>query len=185
MKNGTLFVISSPSGGGKSTVISKILEKNQNLSYSISATTRKPRAGENEGEDYYFMTKKQFREYVKDNRFLEWAEVHNNYYGTLKSQITEMLENGKHVILDIDVQGGKAVKECMPESVLIFLMPPSIEELEKRLRSRGTDSDEDIVRRLLAAEQEMEQKDKYDYTVVNDTIDQSVKKVETIINHFS
>jgi len=185
MSKGTLFVISSPSGGGKSTIISRLLKNDKNLKYSVSATTRKPRKGEVNGIDYYFLSENEFKEKIKKGEFLEWAEVHNNYYGTLRSQIENTLNRGHNVILDIDVQGGSSVKKIMPEAVLIFLMPPSLEELEKRLRNRGTDSEEDIKKRLENARHEIDQSSKYDFKVVNNEISETVTMVEKIIKQFN
>jgi len=184
-KRGTLFVISSPSGGGKSTIISHLLEQEDNLYYSISATTREPRPGEKDGKDYHFFSKEEFKKKVRKNEFIEWAEVHNNFYGTLKSEIDDALKRGENVVLDIDVQGGESIKKIFPDSVLIFLMPPSLEELEVRLKNRGTESELSLKQRLNAAKYEIEHAGMYNYQIINDSVDDTVNKVKTIIKHFS
>ncbi len=184
-KRGTLFVISSPSGGGKSTIISHLLDQEDNLYYSVSATTRKPRKGEKDGDDYHFITREEFEAKIKNNEFIEWAEVHNNLYGTLKSEIDKALEKGRNVILDIDVQGGESIKKIIPDSVLIFLMPPSIEVLENRLKKRGTESELSLKQRLKAAKHEIKYADKYDFQVINNKLEDTVNEVKTIIKHFS
>lgn len=180
---GLLCVISSPSGGGKTTVIRKILERDRSLAYSISATTRPKRKEEKEGRDYYFLTEEEFKEKIKRGEFIEWAEVHGYLYGTLKAPIEEFLKQNKVVLLDIDVCGGLAVKRGYPESsLLIFLDPPSLESLSERLRKRGTNSEEEINKRLQRVPQEMEKAELYDYRVINEDLDTTVKEVMRIIN---
>jgi len=174
-------VISSPSGGGKTTVIQKLMDLHSDFEYAVSATTRKPRGAEQEGVDYYFITKQEFENKIREQAFLEWAEVHGHFYGTLKSQVVACMEQGRNIILDIDVQGGLSVKQQIEESVLIFLMPPSIHVLEKRLRSRGTDDGETIRHRLNAAAQEIKAAEQYDYIVFNHEIDQAVQDIQKII----
>ncbi|MFC1568595.1 guanylate kinase [bacterium] len=181
MNPGKVIVISSPSGGGKTTIIQKLREMNPDLMYAISATTRVPRGQEKEGNDYFYLNKKDFKKRIQDNEFLEWAEVHGNYYGTLRSQVSDCLLQGKNIILDIDVQGGLAVQKQLKETILIFLMPPSINVLENRLRSRGTDDGETIENRLKAASQEMQAAEQYDYIIYNHDIEQAVHDIQQII----
>lgn len=176
-----LIVISAPSGAGKTTICSALLQRDKRLAESISVTTRQPRGSEKEGVDYYFITEKQFQRDQKLNRFLEWAKVHDYFYGTLKKEIKNKTAAGFDVLLNIDVQGGLAVKRQMPEAVLIFLAPPSMNVLKKRLTGRGTDSRDVINQRLLNAKQEMKQSNRYDYLVVNDKLDQAIQNIETII----
>jgi len=180
---GLLCVISSPSGGGKTTVIKEILKRDSSLAYSISATTRPQRGEEREGEDYYFLTEEEFKEKIKRGEFIEWAEVHGYFYGTPKAPIEGFLKQNKVVLLDIDVCGGLAVRREYPEcSLLIFLDPPSLESLTERLKKRGTDSEEEIKRRLQRVPWEMEKAELYDYRVINDDLDTTVKEVMRIIN---
>jgi guanylate kinase len=180
--HGKLFVISSPSGGGKSTVIRTMREMDPGLSYSISATTRPPRRNELDGVDYYFLSKSEFKERIRNNAFIEWAQVHDAYYGTLRDALERSLSEGKTVLLDIDVQGGIQIKSKMPESILIFLYPPEFEVLSDRLIKRGTDSPESIKRRLEVAKSEIEVGNQYDYHVFNSSIQETVREVITIIN---
>lgn len=182
-KQGKLYVISSPSGGGKSTVINEILNINPTLSYSISATTRAPRTYERDGKDYFFLSEQKFLKLIEQNKFIEWEKVHDCYYGTLRSQIEKKISRGKKVILDIDVQGGVTIKKKFSEAVLIFLWLPSLKILEQRLRKRGTENDAIIKKRLKRAEVELQKVDQYDYVIVNDKLDNTVKEVLTIIQN--
>jgi guanylate kinase len=174
---GRLFIISAPSGTGKSTVIKKLMETCKDLYFSVSATTRPARPGEVHGVSYYFITHEEFEKHIRQNDFLEYAEYVGNYYGTLKAPVLARLEEGKDVILDIDVQGCKQIIAAMPEAITIFLVPPSMEELENRLRIRGTESEERVKNRLIRAKAEMLEKDSYDYVVVNDEVDKAVAEV--------
>ncbi|MBP7653655.1 guanylate kinase [Candidatus Dependentiae bacterium] len=178
---GNLFVISAPSGAGKSTICKKVLADLEKISFSVSMTTRKPRQGEVDGVDYKFVEVDEFKKTIEKNGFLEWAQVHNNYYGTPISLVREKTDNGIDIILDIDVQGGMQVKERAPESILIFIAPPSMEELERRLKGRQTDSEEVINVRLKNAYKEMEYKDKYDFLIINDNLEQAVEELKNII----
>lgn len=178
MSKPKLFVISGPSGSGKTTVCDKLLEEIKDLKYSISLTTRTPRRGEENGKDYFFISKDEFKKRVKENKFLEYAAVFDNYYGTDKDWI---LSQDKDVLLSIDVQGAAQIKNNYKHAVLIFLMPPSITVLEKRLRLRATDHPEEIEKRLSKAKEEMAQVSNYDYTVINDKLDDSVSKIKSII----
>lgn len=180
-KRGVLIVISGPSGAGKGTICKELLEKNDNLFLSVSATTRNPRAGEVHGVNYYFITKETFMQKVDEEDFLEYAEVYGNCYGTPKSNVEKMLEEGKDVILEIDIQGALKVKENFSEGVFIFILPPSMEELKQRIIKRGSETEESLMRRFKSAYQEINYVSKYNYAVVNDTLDVAVSKVEGII----
>ncbi|HPG31318.1 MAG TPA: guanylate kinase [bacterium] len=178
---GNLLVISAPSGAGKSTICKRVLAELENISFSVSMTTRKPRTGEIDGADYKFTDVDTFKKTIEENGFLEWAQVHNNYYGTPISLVKEKTDSGTDIILDIDVQGGMQVKKRAPESILIFIAPPSMEELERRLKGRQTDTEEVINLRLKNARSEMEYKDKYDYLIVNDNLEKAVEDLKKII----
>jgi guanylate kinase len=181
VRKATLVVLSSPSGGGKTTICRKILNKHEDYLYSISATTRKKRKNEKEGKDYFFLSESQFKQIIKNRGFVEWAEVHGEYYGTFKKFVNKAKEKRKTALLVLDVQGGMAIKKKYPESVLIFLLPPSLEELKKRLRQRGTDSIVEIKKRLTIALKEIQFWSKYDYVVINKKLEETVKLVEEII----
>ncbi len=178
-QRGLLVVISSPSGGGKTTVVKRILDSGDDrFVYSVSATTRPPRPGEKDGRDYFFLSDEEFRRRIQDGAFAEWAEVHGHLYGTLKDQIDRNLEAGKIILLDIDVKGGLSLKQAFPEdSLLIFLAPPSLEVLEQRLRQRGTDSEEEINRRLQRVKMELDAAKQYDAVIVNEDLDATVRGV--------
>ena len=178
---GVLIVISGPSGAGKGTICKALLEKHKNIYLSVSATTRKPREGEVEGVNYYFLTKETFEEKVKENGFLEYANVHGNFYGTPKVNVEKMLEEGKDVILEIDIQGALQVKENFKEGVFIFILPPSMEELKQRIIKRGSETQESLMTRFKNAYKEINYVSKYNYAVVNDKLDIAVSKVESII----
>jgi guanylate kinase len=178
---GKLIVVSGPSGAGKSTV-TKIARDKLNIPLTISATTREPRPDEADGIDYYFLPKEKFMKKVENDEFFEWAEVHGNYYGTLKAEVEKKREEGNTVLLEIDVQGGLIVKEKDPSAVLVFFKAPNEKELEKRLRDRGSDSEDVIHRRLENALKEMEYEKKYDYSIINNSIDQSFQELMDIIN---
>lgn len=179
--HGRLFVISAPSGTGKGTIINEILKKRDKIVTSISATTREPREGEKDGEAYYFITKDTFCEMIEKGEFLEHAEFVGNYYGTPRSAILKNIESGIDTILEIDVQGAKQVKASMPEAVMIFIIPPSMDELERRLRSRGTDSEQSLTARLDRAKEELAESGLYEYNVVNDEIARAVDEILAII----
>lgn len=178
---GVLIVISGPSGAGKGTICKALLEKQDNIYISVSATTRSPRKGEIEGVNYYFLTKNAFEEKVKENGFLEYANVHGNFYGTPKGNVEKMLDEGKDVILEIDIQGALQVKENFKEGVFIFILPPSMEELKQRIIKRGSETEESLMTRFKNAYKEINYVSKYNYAVVNDTLDIAVSKVESII----
>ncbi len=177
-KRGNLFVISGPSGVGKGTLVAKLADEDD-IWVSVSATTRAPRAGEVEGRSYFFMSRDAFLEKVEKGGFIEWAEYSGNCYGTPKDKVDEQLDAGRDVILEIEVQGALQVKELLPDTKLIFIEPPSLEVLEKRLRGRGTESEEAIARRLRTAKVELDEKMKYDYTLVNDDLEEAFQELRS------
>lgn len=181
MKTGKLFVLSGPSGVGKGTLRQHALNNAPNLKYSISCTTRKPREGETDGVEYRFISHSQFQEYISRELFLEYAHVHEDYYGTLKADVMNDLESGHDVLLEIDVQGALQVKEKMPEAVLIFVAPPSVEVLTQRLTGRGTENAESLNVRLNNAIGELSYKDRYDYVIVNDDLESACEELRKII----
>jgi len=181
-RSGNLFVISGPSGDGKGTILREVLEQIDDGWYSISVTTRDPRFNETEGEDYYFVDDARFDELVRTDGLLEWAPVHTKRYGTPRAPIQTHIDNGEQVLLDIDVAGALQIKESMPECVMVFIEPPSMEILEARLRGRGTDSEEQIGHRLSEAVNELSLKSRYNYTVVNDELEHAVTQVVDIVD---
>ena len=182
MSKGKLFVISGASGVGKSTVLSRVMAQRQDLRFSVSATTRVPRPGEEDGVSYYFVSKDTFLDMIEKDQFLEYDAHMDNYYGTPKEQLEEKLDKG-HVILDVEPNGAFNVRKSRPDAVLIFVAPPSLEELERRLRSRGDTSEEQIRLRCQRVQWEMEQSKKYDYIVVNDQVEACADKILNIIAH--
>lgn len=181
-QQGKLVVITGPSGVGKGTIVKSLLTKNPHIFLSISATTRPPREGEIDGKDYYFLSRLQFEEMITNSQLLEWAEYAENYYGTPKQPVLEQIEQGKIVILEIEVLGANQVKKSFPSAIRIFILPPSIEELEKRLRERGTDGEEVIVKRLDKAKEELAVSHEFDYQIINDTLEKAIAEVEKSIN---
>ncbi|ADE57208.1 guanylate kinase [Aminobacterium colombiense DSM 12261] len=180
-----MFVISGPSGAGKGTVRKALFEQMPDLVYSISCTTRQPRDGERDGVDYRFLSEEEFKKLVEEKKFLEWAVVHEHLYGTLKSDVEKVLEAGVDVVLEIDVQGALQVKNAFDDSVLIFIMPPSKEELERRLRNRGTEEEDTVQLRLSNALKEMEKMHMYDYVVVNDSVLRAALEIKRIIASYN
>ena len=178
---GNIIVISGPSGVGKDTIVKNLLKEMDNIILSVSYTTREKREKEEDGKDYFFITKEEFEEKIKNNEFLEYATYINNYYGTSKRQVKKLLNEGIDVILVIEVKGTKIIKELIPDAILIFIMPPSLEELKNRLKKRTGDSKEQISDRLETAYQEIKQYKKYNYVVTNDDINNAVEKVKSII----
>ena len=178
---GKTFVVSGPSGVGKSTVLKALLEKRPDLYFSVSFTTRAPREGEQDGVNYHFVTREEFQARIGRGEFLEYAEYVGNFYGTPKKFVDDAMEAGKDVILDIEIQGAIQVCSKRPDTVRIFIAPPSWAELERRLKERGTDSDEKIEKRLLRAKVEFQTAHTYDYFVINDTVDNAVRELNAII----
>ena len=176
-----LFVFAAPSGAGKTTLVKHATKNNPDLKFSISYTTRKPRSSETEGVDYLFVDKDEFNRLRDGGALLEWAEVFDNYYGTSRIQVEEHLADGNSVLLEIDWQGARQVREAMPECVSIFILPPSKDELERRLRSRGTDSDEVIARRLRDSLSDMGHWDEFDYVIFNDDLGQAVADLQDVM----
>ena len=181
-KNGVLVLFSGPSGVGKDTVLEVVLKKDNSLQRSISLTTRDIRDNEIDGRDYYFISKDRFNNMVENGEVLEFAQYGKNFYGTPKAPVDKWLSEGKTVILKIEVQGAQQIKKLYPDAVGIFVLPPSMEELENRLRSRGTEDEEDIQKRLEIAKNEVEKSVDYDYTVINDDLDSASNDVLKIIN---
>lgn len=180
---GKLIVYTGASGVGKGTIMKELLSKDPTVRLSVSATTRSPRPGEINGREYFFVTKEEFEKMIDDEGFLEYASYCGNYYGTPKKAVEEMLENGFNVMLEIEVQGGlQIIKKC-PDCTSIFIMPPSQEELEKRLRGRGTESEEVILERLNAAKTEITYSDKYNFVVVNDDVSKAAEEIMKIIHN--
>lgn len=180
-RSGILFVVSAPSGGGKSTILRRLLEKDSSITYSVSATTRPPRRTEVDGQDYHFKTVEEFESLIGEGAFLEHAKVHGNYYGTLKSEVDRQVAQRKDIVLDIDVQGSLALKRVRPSTVLVFVLPPSIATLERRLRSRGLDDDQAVALRLRNAREEIRHAPRYDYALVNEDLDATIERVQQII----
>lgn len=180
-KKGTLFVITGPSGAGKGTVLKQVIQSLENLYFSVSATTRAPREGEQDGVHYHFLTKACFEELIERNRFLEYARYAENYYGTPLDPVEEQLAQGKDVILEIELQGALQVKNRLPEAVLVFIAPPSFDALESRLRGRGTETEEVILRRLTIAREECAHMGEFRYVVVNDKVEVAADELRSII----
>lgn len=181
MRKGLLILISGPSGTGKGTVCDLLRKNHPEISYSISATTRQPRPGEQDGVNYYFYDKEKFRQMIDAGELLEWAEVYCNYYGTPKQKVLDRLNAGEDILLEIDTQGALNVMKAMPEGLFIFLLPPSLEELANRLKGRGTETEESLQRRLGAAVDEIKIAHNYRYVVVNDKVEAAEKAIAGII----
>lgn len=176
------IILSAPSGGGKTTIARELLRRRHDLGYSVSCTTRHPRPGEEHGQDYYFLSLTDFIREREKNAFAEAAEVHGNLYGTLKGEVKRVLSAGRHVIMDIDVQGAKQFKRAFPDSVTIFVLPPSAEVLLDRLKSRQTEDRKQLIARLQSALLELQAIDEYEYVVVNDDLEQAIRTVSSIID---
>jgi len=176
-----LIIVTGPSGVGKGTVVKEILDKDKDIWLSISATTRKPRIGEKDGGNYYFISDERFQDMIEKNEFLEWAQFAGNYYGTPLSTVNERIEKGFIVLLEIEVDGAKQIKEKFPKALSIFLLPPSMEELEKRIRLRGTEKEEAINRRLSRANYEISSSDKFDFVLTNYDVDETVENFFKLI----
>ncbi len=180
-KKGVLIVISGFSGSGKGTLMKKLVADYDNYALSISMTTRKPREGEEDGREYFFVTKEEFESRIESGGMIEYASYCDNFYGTPRAYVEQQLENGKDVILEIEIQGAHKVKEIYPEAILMFVMPPSAQELYRRLKGRGTESDEVIAKRMARAVEESEGIDTYDYIVVNDKLEDCIVQINTIV----
>jgi len=178
---GILFVISGPSGAGKGTILERVLKNRQNIEFSVSATTRSPRPGEVEGIHYFFITREEFKQKIESSKFLEWAHVHDEYYGTLREWVQSRLDEGHDVVLDIDVQGALQIMKNAVDEVFIFIAAPSIDELHRRLTKRGTESEEKILRRLEVARHELEHVSKYEYLIINDDLSLACEQLNAII----
>lgn len=180
-KRGNVVVITGPSGVGKGTIVKQILAKYNDIVLSVSATTRKIRPGERNGVEYYFKSVEEFKNLIDEGQMLEWAIFADNYYGTFKDAVKEKINEGKDVILEIEVQGAMQVKDKLPESILIFIAPPSLEELKTRLVGRATETPEVVMKRLKIAEEELKTTNKFKYVVKNDNLELAIKEVENII----
>ncbi len=180
-RKGKLFVFSAPSGTGKTTLIKNVLNTFKELSFSISATTRGKRQSEKEGIDYFFLDVESFKKKIEADEFIEWGKFFGYYYGTLKSFVFDRINNGVSVVLEVDVKGAVNIKNAYPDSVLIFISPPSIEELKNRLLNRKTESDADFLKRIERAEMELNYKDKFDYNVYNFQLEEAKKEINKII----
>jgi guanylate kinase len=176
------IILSAPSGAGKTTIAKALLSRRQDLGYSVSCTTRQPRAGEIPGQDYYFLTRGEFLTKRERGEFAESAEVHGNLYGTLRSEVLKVLESGKHVLMDIDVQGASQFTKVFPQAVTVFILPPTADVLFERLRKRQTESSRELADRLQSALQELQSVDEYEYVVVNDDLDTAVGRINSFID---
>ncbi len=179
---GLLLVLSAPSGAGKTTLAHRLTQEFQHANFSVSYTTREPRGQEQNGKDYHFVDPRLFLQMVNRGDFIEWAEVHDNFYGTARRSIDRVIASRGIAVFDIDVKGGLKIKSRFPDAVLVFILPPSMDELERRLRGRGTDKDETIHRRLLAARTEIEKgSESYDYLIINDALDRAFDELRAIV----
>lgn len=179
---GVLLVVSGPSGAGKGTICQLLREKLPDLGYSVSVTTRQPRVGEVDGVNYFFKTVEQVKEMIADDELLEYAEVYGNYYGTPRQYVMDLLNAGKDVLLEIDIQGALQIKQRFPEGVFVFIVPPSLDELSARIYKRGTDSEDVIKRRMASAASELTYAAEYDYIIVNDIVEKAANKILTIMD---
>jgi guanylate kinase len=180
--SGLLLVLSAPSGAGKTTLSHQLIKTFKEARFSISYTTRSPRGAEKDGVDYHFIDAMTFQSMIDRDEFVEWAEVHGHFYGSPRSQVEDVVSRGGIVVFDIDVQGGNAIKRTYADAILVFILPPSIEELERRLRQRATDQDEVIRRRMLAAQKEIERGvQSYDYVIINDRLDEALDQLRAVV----
>lgn len=181
LRQGIIFVLSAPSGGGKTTIYKAILQRMNGITYSVSCTTRQPRSDEVDGRDYFFLERDRFEKMVVAGEFLEWAEVHGSLYGTRKQMVLDTVATGSDIMLDIDVQGARQLRKVFPEAVFLFLFPPSLAVLEQRLRGRKSDRDDSIQRRLEIARLEMAEYRMYDYLIINDEVENAIDEVMAVI----
>ena len=181
-RRGMLLVVSAPSGAGKTTIVKEILKAYPTFGFSVSATTRKKRHGEVDGKDYFFLSRNEFERKIAAGDLVEHEEIYSNYYGTLKSEVEKALSNGQDIVFDVDVNGGLSIKARFQEALLIFIKPPSIEALRKRLKGRGSESDEQIERRMARVEMELEKGEGFDYIIINDELKRAVNEVFGIID---
>jgi guanylate kinase len=184
MGPGRLVVISAPSGAGKSTIARAILETHPSLRFSVSATTRPVREGEQEGREYFFLSKEEFRRRIEADEFVEWEEIYGNYYGTLRREVDRALEEGRHILFDIDVKGGLSIRKRYPESLLIFIRPPSLRVLNERLRNRKTDDEASVARRMARVPLEMELGASFENQIVNDDLPRAIAEVNAVVNRY-
>ena len=176
------IILSAPSGGGKTTIARALLARRRDIGYSVSCTTRQPREGEKQGKDYYFLSRSEFLGKRQRDEFAESAEVHGNLYGTLRSEVLRVMQAGQHVLMDVDVQGASQFTRAFPQSVTIFILPPSADVLLDRLRNRQTENPQQLADRLQSALQELQSVDEYEYVVVNDNLDQAIARIEAIVD---
>jgi guanylate kinase len=176
-----LFIVSAPSGTGKTSLCREVTKSIPGLSYSVSYTTRKPRSGEVDSKDYFFVSPEKFKKMIEQGLFVEWTEIYGNRYGTSKALVEKLIQDQKDILFDIDIWGARKILEAYPESISIFVFPPSLHELEERLKKRGTDAPETVASRLKLAEKEMEDADFYQYKVVNDSFEDALQKLKEII----
>ncbi|MEB3429503.1 guanylate kinase [Citroniella saccharovorans] len=181
MRKGKLFVVSGPSGVGKGSICSEVIKGDENINFSVSVTTRLPRAGEIEGIHYFFRKKEEFENLISENSFLEYAKVFDNYYGTLKDYVFEKLDKGENIILDIDTQGALNVKANYSEAILVFILPPSLDELKSRLMNRATENESELKKRINGARAEIKKAINYDYIIINDDLNKAICDLKTII----
>lgn len=181
MSSGLLIVVSGPAGVGKGTVVSLVRKKNRNIVFSVSATSREPRPGEIHGVNYFFISRQKFEQMIRDNELLEWVEYCGNYYGTPKAYVDEQLKQGRIVLLEIEVEGARKVKDHYPRSISVFITPPTLEELRRRITNRGTESPDVIEERLRRAQKELERISDYDYVIMNESVNEAADKFLDII----
>jgi len=181
-KKGMIIIVSAPSGAGKTSICDAVIRDDKNIVYSISTTTRKPRIGEKNGREYLFVDEKKFKQDIKNGKFIEWAQVHGNYYGTGKTVLQNTLSKGKDVLLDIDVQGALSIKKKYKDALMLFVMTPTLKELKKRLIKRNKDSKETINIRIENAKKEIKYVNSYDYLILNDKLQKSINDVKAVIN---
>jgi guanylate kinase len=182
-KKGEIIAVSGPSGGGKTTIVKKILEHYPEIKFSVSATTRPKRGNEFEEKEYFFITEREFKDNIEKGEFVEWEKFYDYYYGTFEKYIDDNINDGKSVLLEIDVKGALSIKKIYPDSHLVYIMPPSYEELVRRLKNRKTETEEDLNKRIERAKMELSQKDKFDYIIVNENLNKAISETLILINN--